>query len=73
MNQYPDVQKVLTENPLIDEIVYECQQILKGIIVKDIQGNERAKGKTANLWRYRALAGGFFIFKHEYVMIFQKA
>ena len=46
---------------------------LKGIIVKDIQGNERAKGKTANLWRYRALAGGFFIFKHEYVMIFQKA
>ena len=45
---------------------------LKGIIVKDIQGNERAKGKTANLWRYRALAGGFFIFKHEYIMIFQK-
>ena len=38
----------------------------------DIQGNERAKGKTANLWRYRALAGGFFIFKHEYVMIFEK-
>lgn len=35
MNQYPDVQKVLTENPLIDEIIYECQQILKGIIVKD--------------------------------------
>ena len=45
---------------------------LKGIIVKDIQGNERAKGKTANLWRYRALAGGFYIFKHEYVMVFQK-
>ena len=45
---------------------------LKGIIVKDIQGNERAKGRTANLWRYRALAGGFYIFKHEYVMIFQK-
>jgi len=46
--------------------------INKAIIVKDIQGNERAKGKTANLWRYRALAGGFYIFKHEYVMIFQK-
>lgn len=45
---------------------------LKGIIVKDIQGNERAKGRTANLWRYRALAGGFYIFKHEYIMIFQK-
>ncbi len=47
--------------------------ITKAIIIKDMQGNERAKGKTANLWRYRALAGGFYIFKHEYVMIFQKA
>lgn len=46
--------------------------ITKAVIVKDIQGNEKAKGKTANLWRYRALYGGFFIFKHEYVMIFQK-
>lgn len=46
--------------------------ITKAIIIKDMQGNERAKGKTANLWRYRALAGGFYIFKHEYVMIFQK-
>ena len=46
--------------------------ITKAIIIKDIQGNERAKGKTANLWRYRALAGGFNIFRHEYVMIMQK-
>ena len=46
--------------------------LTKAIIIKDMQGNERAKGKTANLWRYRALAGGFYIFKHEYVMIFQK-
>ena len=46
--------------------------ITKAIIIKDIQGNERAKGKTANLWRYRALAGGFYIFRHEYVMVFQK-
>ena len=28
--------------------------ITKAIIIKDMQGNERAKGKTANLWRYRA-------------------
>ena len=46
--------------------------ITKAIIIKDMQGNERAKGKTANLWRYRALAGGFYIFKHEYVIVFQK-
>ena len=46
--------------------------ITKAVIVKDIQGNEKAKGKQANLWRYRALYGGFYIFKHEYVMVFQK-
>ncbi len=46
--------------------------LLKSIIVKNIEGNEKAKGKQANLWRYRALYGGFYIFKHEYVMIFQK-
>lgn len=58
---------------------FECQKrmeevgfITKAIIVKNIQGNEKAKGKSANLWRYRALSGGFNIFEHEYIMIFQK-
>jgi 16S rRNA G966 N2-methylase RsmD len=46
--------------------------ITKAIIVKNIEGNEKAKGKTANLWRYRALNGGFYFFKHEYIYIFQK-
>ena len=45
---------------------------MKAVIVKNMEGNERAKGKTANLWRYRALNGGFYIFKHEYIYIFQK-
>lgn len=45
---------------------------LRSIIVKNIEGNEKAKGRTNNLWRYRALAGGFYIFKHEYIMLFQK-
>ncbi len=44
----------------------------KGIVVKNITGNERGKGRNSNLWRYRALRGGFYIFKHEYVIIFQK-
>lgn len=44
----------------------------KSVIVKNIEGNEKGKGKTANLWRYRALAGGFYIFKHEYIILFQK-
>lgn len=46
--------------------------ITKAVIVKNIEGNEKAKGKQANLWRYRALYGGFYIFKHEYIMVFQK-
>lgn len=43
----------------------------KAIIVKDIQGNE-VKGKNTNLWRYRALSGGFYIFKHEYILVMYK-
>lgn len=46
---------------------------LKAINVKDIQGNERAKGRRQNLWRYRALSQGLYIFRHEYVMVFTKA
>jgi hypothetical protein len=41
-------------------------------VVKNIEGNERGKGRTNHLWRYRALAGGYYIFKHEYVIIFRK-
>jgi hypothetical protein len=44
----------------------------KAIVVKNIEGNEQAKGRTNNLWRYRALAGGYYIFKHEYVIILHK-
>jgi hypothetical protein len=44
----------------------------KAIVVKNIEGNERGKGRANNLWRYRALAGGYYIFKHEYVIIFRK-
>ncbi len=44
----------------------------KAILVKNIEGNEKGKGKSANLWRYRALAGGYYIFKHEYIMVFFK-
>ncbi len=58
---------------------FECMQVcrdagftLKAINVKDIQGNERGKGKNANIWRYRALKQGLYVFKHEYVMVFRK-
>jgi len=61
--------------PLGFECLNVCREVgfrLRAINVKDIQGNERGKGKNENLWRYRALKQGFYIFKHEYVMIFRK-
>lgn len=61
--------------PLGFECMNVCRQtgfLLKAINVKDIQGNERGKGKRENLWRYRALKQGFYVFKHEYVMVFQR-
>ncbi len=54
------------------EICRQAGLRLKAINVKDIQGNERGKGWRTNLWRYRALRHGLYLFKHEYVMIFQK-
>ena len=44
---------------------------LKSILVKNMVGN-RAKLNQENLWRYRALVGGFYIFKHEYILVFKK-
>ncbi len=44
---------------------------LKSIIVKNF---DETKGKMnqKELWRYRALVGGFYIFKHEYIFLFKK-
>ena len=44
---------------------------LKGIMVKNVV-NSRAKRNRERLWRYRALANGFYTFKHEYIVLFQK-
>ncbi|MCE5314483.1 MAG: DNA methyltransferase [Armatimonadota bacterium] len=64
---------------VLDPLGFKCMNVMnevgfktKSIIVKNIEGNEKAKGKNNNLWRYRALKGGFYIFKHEYVIIFFK-
>lgn len=44
---------------------------LKSIIVKNF---EATKGKQSQqeLWRYRALLGGFYVFKHEYIFLFER-
>ncbi|MEM2619447.1 MAG: DNA methyltransferase [Candidatus Hadarchaeales archaeon] len=45
--------------------------LLKSIIVKNFE-ETRAKRSQKELWRYRALVGGFYVFKHEYIMLFKK-
>ena len=45
---------------------------LKSILVKNMVNN-RAKRNQEQLWRYRALVGGFYIFRHEYILVFKKS
>jgi len=44
---------------------------LKGIVVKNIEGN-RGKLGVGGIWRYRALKSDYYIFKHEYILVFKK-
>lgn len=45
---------------------------LKSIVVKNFE-ETTGKRQQRELWRYRALVGGFYIFKHEYIFVFRKA
>lgn len=51
--------------------VLKCGFKLKSIIVKNFE-ETLGKRNQKELWRYRALVGGFYIFKHEYIFLFQK-
>jgi DNA modification methylase len=44
---------------------------LKSIIVKNFE-ETAGKRNQKELWKYRALVGGFYIFKHEYIFVFRK-
>lgn len=44
---------------------------LKSIIVKNFE-ETTGKRQQRELWKYRALVGGFYIFKHEYIFLFKK-
>jgi hypothetical protein len=44
---------------------------LKSIVVKNFE-ETLGKRNQKELWRYRALAGGFYVFKHEYIFVFKK-
>jgi len=45
--------------------------LLKAIIVKNF-GDTKGKSNKQGIWRYRAIASDFYIFKHEYIFIFKK-
>lgn len=44
---------------------------LKGVIVKNIEGNRGKIGQNG-IWKIRALRSDYFIFKHEYIFVFKK-
>jgi hypothetical protein len=54
------------------ERVLELGYALKSVVVKNFD-QTRAKREQKELWRYRALVGGFYVFKHEYIFLFEKA
>lgn len=56
---------------LMNSIKQHFNVKLKGIIVKNIEGNKGKLG-TYNIWKYRALKSDYFLFKHEYIFVFKK-
>jgi DNA modification methylase len=56
---------------VLDAIKRNFKVKLKGIIVKNIEGN-RGKLGTYNIWKYRALKSDYYLFKHEYIFVFKK-
>ncbi len=60
--------------PLGFQTMSEIQQrgfLLKSIVVKNFE-ETAGKRSQKELWKYRALVGGFYVFKHEYIFIFKK-
>lgn len=45
--------------------------LLKSIITKNF-GETKGKANRQAIWRYRALASDFYLFKHEYIFVFKK-
>lgn len=66
------------ENSQITPLGFICMNlflergfILKSIIVKNI-GDTEGKANQQAIWRYRAMSADYYVFKHEYIMIFKK-
>ena len=56
---------------VMDAIKRNFKVKMKGIIVKNIEGN-RGKLGTQGIWKYRALNSDYYLFKHEYIFVFKK-
>lgn len=56
---------------VMDMIKRSFKVKLKGIIVKNIEGNRGKIGQNS-IWKIRALRSDYFIFKHEYIFVFKK-
>lgn len=66
------------ENSQIVPLGFHCMNlflekgfILKAIIVKNF-GDTQGKSNQQAIWRYRAMSADYYVFKHEYVMVFKK-
>ena len=58
-------------NSHITQLMLNKNFKLKSIVVKNINETKGKQNQKA-IWRYRALLGGFYVFNHEYILIFQK-
>jgi hypothetical protein len=59
--------------PLSFYCMNEAQKLgltLKSVVIKNMEGN-RAKQNKEGIWKYRALSSDYYIFKHEYILIFK--
>lgn len=56
---------------IMDSVKRNLKVKMKGVIVKNIEGN-RGKLGTQDIWKYRALRSDYFLFKHEYIFVFKK-
>lgn len=56
---------------VMDSIKKNFKVKMKGIIVKNIEGN-RGKLGSQGIWKYRALNSDYYLFKHEYIFVFKK-
>ena len=67
---YKDSEWIPLSSHII-QLMLKKNYILKSVVVKNISETKGKQNQKA-IWRYRALLGGFYVFNHEYILIFKK-